>query len=70
MISKTALIAGAGLAVLGIVLFILIWVVLGNMEVAQFPRLILSVCVPPALMALLLGGYVLLVRPSDSPKNE
>jgi hypothetical protein len=69
-VTKTVIFAGAGLAVVGIALFVGLWVILGNMEVAEFPRLILSLCIPPAIMALLLGGYILLVRPSDKTKNE
>lgn len=60
-----ATLAGAALAMGGVGLFILLWVVLGNAGVDQFPRLILSMCVPPALIAALVGGFFLLVRPSD-----
>lgn len=59
-----ALVSGIVLAAVGIGLFIAIWVVLGNIGVDQFPRLILSLCVPPALMAGILGAYILLARPT------
>ena len=54
---------GTGLAVGGIVLFVGLWLVLGSMDVDQIPRLLISLCLPPALMAGAIGGYMLLVRP-------
>lgn len=56
------LIGGAVLAVGGIILFVLLWLALGGAGVQQFPRLVLSMCVPPAVIALLLGGYFLISR--------
>jgi hypothetical protein len=56
------LVAGAVLAVGGIILFVLLWLALGGAGVAQFPRLVLSMCIPPAIIALLLGGYFLFNR--------
>lgn len=56
-------IVGAVLAVLGIVLFIVIWVIMGNAGVQQLPRLVVSVCLPPAIIAAILGVYIL-VRPN------
>ena len=55
-LSRAGVVGGA-LAVAGIVLFVILWVVLSDM--AQFPRLIVSLCVPPAIMAALVGGYIL-----------
>jgi hypothetical protein len=52
-----------GLAVGGIVLFFILWSVLGSTGMDAFARLILSLCIPPALMAALVGGYFLLVQP-------
>lgn len=63
-IVSRAVIVGLGLAVSAVVLFGALWVLLGNAGVDQFPRLMLSICVPPALMAALIGGFFLLVRPS------
>lgn len=49
-----------GLAVGGIILFFVIWGLLGNTGMDAFARLILSLCIPPGLMAALIGGYFLL----------
>lgn len=57
-------IAGAGLGVGGIILFIVLWGMLGAAELEQFPRLILSLCIPPTAIAGVLGVYMLFVRPS------
>jgi lipopolysaccharide export LptBFGC system permease protein LptF len=54
------LIAGAVLAVVGIGLFIALWVILGSMGVSNAARLLVSLCIPPAIIALILGGYILL----------
>jgi hypothetical protein len=60
-----AAVAGLVLSILGIGLFIGLWIGLGNAGMDQFPRLILSMCVPPALMAGILGAYILLARPKS-----
>lgn len=52
--------AGAVLGVVGIGLFVLLWVVLGSLGVDTFMRVVISVCVPPALMALGVGVYMLI----------
>ncbi|NWF68234.1 MAG: hypothetical protein HXY40_04045 [Chloroflexi bacterium] len=62
-LSRTMLI-GLMLAVLGIGLFLLLWAVFGQMGMANLPRLILALCLPPAVIALLVGGYMLLKRPT------
>jgi hypothetical protein len=54
------LVAGALLAVLGIGLFIGLWVIMGSMGVSNAARLLVSLCIPPAIIALIIGGYVLL----------
>jgi hypothetical protein len=56
-------IVGAGLALLGIVLFIVLWVVLGSFNLASMPRLFASLCVPPAVIAGIMGVYILVRRP-------
>lgn len=48
---------------LGIGLFVLLWVVLGSLEVGQIARLLLSLCIPPAVIAAIVGAYFLLVQP-------
>ncbi|MBE2184124.1 MAG: hypothetical protein IAE89_11905 [Anaerolineae bacterium] len=57
-----ALIAGAFLAVLGVVIFILLWASLGGAGVANAPRLFISMCVPPAVIGLVFGLYALFGR--------
>jgi hypothetical protein len=61
-----ASIAGVILAVLGIVSFIALWVVLGNAGVDQLARLVVSICLPPALIATLLGVYFLFLQSKKS----
>jgi hypothetical protein len=56
---------GAVLGLGGILLFVSLWIVLGNWGMDQFQRLIITACLPPALIALLIGGYLLL-----QPKNR
>lgn len=64
-----ATIAGVLLATGGIALFAILWVVLGNAGVDQLARLITALCVPPALMATLTGGYFLLMKPQNNPEK-
>lgn len=61
-LSRATLVAMA-LAVGGIVLFIVLWIGLGRIGLDNFPRLMLSMCIPPAIIAALIGGYLLLVQP-------
>lgn len=53
---------GILLAVFGIGLFVLLWVVLGNAGMDNFARLMISICVPPALIALGVGLFFLATR--------
>ncbi|MEQ8675380.1 MAG: hypothetical protein RLP44_10775 [Aggregatilineales bacterium] len=53
--------SGAVLGIVAIGLFVGLWVILGNANVDDFPRLIISVCVPPALMTAFLGVYILVM---------
>lgn len=53
---------GLVLAAGGIGLFILLWVVMGNAGLDTFARLIIAICVPPALIALAVGVYFLVTR--------
>lgn len=50
--------AGVVLALLGIGCFVLLYSLLG--EVGQVQRLLISLCSPPALMALVVGAYMLI----------
>lgn len=56
---------GAILAVFGIVLFLVLWAFMGSMGVDSLPRLIVSLCLPPAILAVILG-VVILVRRSKA----
>jgi len=46
----------------GVGLFVLIWVVLGSAGVDNFARLMVALCVPPALIALGVGLFFLATR--------
>jgi lipopolysaccharide export LptBFGC system permease protein LptF len=54
--------AVALLAVLGIGLFVLLWQGLGSAGVANAPRLLVSMCLPPAIIAIMVGVYFLAFR--------
>jgi len=56
-------IIGFLLSVFGIILFIVLWIVFGQSGMETFPRLVLSLCLPPAAIALLMGIYILVGRP-------
>lgn len=60
-----ASVAGIALAVVGIILFLILWGVLGQLGAEPFTRLLIALCVPPAVIAGILGAYILLVKPSD-----
>jgi hypothetical protein len=49
--------AGFGLAAIGIVLFLALY--FGLTGIDALPRLLLALCVPPLLLALGLGGYLI-----------
>ena len=57
-----ASIAGAILGVVGIILFVILWIVLGQFGLSQPPRLILSLCLPPAILAVLFAAYFVLLN--------
>ncbi|MFN8528088.1 MAG: hypothetical protein U0670_05715 [Anaerolineae bacterium] len=59
-----ALLIGVGLSMVGIILFIVIYMALSQAQSA--PRLFVSLCVPPAIIALILGVYILVARPKSS----
>lgn len=61
---RRANIAGISLAVGGIILFIILWAVLGALNVQPFARLMVSLCLPPAVIAGVVGIYILVARPS------
>jgi len=67
-ISRVALV-GAGLAVLGVVLFVGLWAGLGSAGVSNAPRLFAAMCVPPLVIGVIVGGYALL-RPASSRPDQ
>ncbi len=63
-----ASIAGIGMAVGGIILFLVLYVVLTNAGADALTRVVIALCVPPALMAALVGGYFLIKQPQGKKK--
>ena len=59
-------IAGSVVGIIIIGLFLGSWYILGSLNVDIFFRLIISVCLPPALLFIMFGGYLLLRR-SQAP---
>lgn len=55
-------IAGAALGMLAIALFGMLWVILGEAGISMLPRLVTSICLPPAALAAILGIYLLIRR--------
>lgn len=60
-----AQIAVAGLAVLGIILFIVLYVAFEGQT--QLTRLLISLCIPPVVIALFVGTYLLVT--AGRPKS-
>jgi len=58
-------IAGAVLGIFAIGLFIVLWAILGEIGLSDFPRIVASVCVPPTVLAFLFGIYFLTTRRSN-----
>ena len=63
-----ASIIGAVLGVFAIILFIILWIVLGQAGISPMSRLLGALCVPPAVIAAIIGGYILIARPNSKPK--
>jgi hypothetical protein len=59
-------IAGGLVGVIGIALFFGLWVVLGAIPTTPFVRVVLSVCLPPIILATIFGMYYLVVRPGSA----
>ena len=57
-----ASIVGAGLAVVGIILFVVFWVVLGQLGVTSLARLLVSLCLPPAVIGGIIAAYALAAK--------
>jgi len=60
-----ATMVGASLAVGGIVLFMILYAALGSGGLGSLARMVVALCIPPALMAVAMGGYFLLGRRKD-----
>lgn len=60
-LSKAA-VAGVVLAVVGIILFVTLWVVLGQQGMAAMTRLLLALCLPPVVIGGLIAVYVLVIK--------
>lgn len=58
-----ASILGVGLGTSAILLFIVLWFILGSLGVEQIPRILIALCLPPAIIAGAIGAYILLARP-------
>jgi hypothetical protein len=54
--------AGFALALFGVGVFVGMWALLGEAGMADFPRLIMSFCLPPALIAVIIGAFMLLTH--------
>ncbi len=59
---------GFGLAALGIGLFLTLYLDLQGVE--PLPRLLVSMCVPPLVIAVLVGGYALVTGRFSPSKTE
>ncbi len=60
-----ALAAGGILAAAAVGLFVLLWLALGNTGMSNAQRLLISLCVPPALLSGTIGAYILIRRPKS-----
>lgn len=67
---KRGAVAGVILAVLGIGLFIIIYLIMGSAGASQAGRLFGALCIPPAIIGVLLGAYVLIARPGQKPPQN
>ncbi|MCB9452639.1 MAG: hypothetical protein H6672_14470 [Anaerolineaceae bacterium] len=64
-LSRATLIA-TGMGIVGIILFVLLWVLLSQTNLDAIARLMIAFCIPPALMAGGVGVYMLL-RSGNKP---
>ncbi|MCS7072036.1 MAG: hypothetical protein NZM00_11060 [Anaerolinea sp.] len=56
-----ALVLGAIAAIAAVLLFIVVWLALEDAEPAI--RLFSALCLPPGVLAIIIGAYILVVRP-------
>lgn len=60
---------GALLGVVAILLFVGLWVGLGGIGVTVFPRLVISICIPPAVLSFVAGIFLIVKSPSAASRN-
>ena len=65
-----ASIIGAVLGIAAIILFVILWVVLSGTSLSLIARILLSLCIPPALLAALMGAYLLVIRPRAGASSD
>ena len=53
------LLLGAGIAMVLVVIFLLIYYALENTDIADFPQLILAFCIPPILLTSVMGIFLI-----------
>lgn len=56
-----ALVLGAIAAIAAVLLFVVVWMALEGAEPAI--RLFSALCLPPGVLAIIIGAYILLVKP-------
>jgi hypothetical protein len=56
-----ALVLGAIAAIAAVLLFIVVWLALEDTEPAI--RLFSALCLPPGVLAIIIGAYILVIRP-------
>jgi hypothetical protein len=68
-VNKTALsrasVIGGVLGALGIAGFLICWFLLGSAGLETMTRLLISICAPPAIIALGAGVYLLVIAPRN-----
>jgi len=64
-----AQIAVFGLSIIGIGAFGAFWILLGEAGIGDFVRLIAAFCMPPALIAAIIGAYKVLRSPGSEGKE-
>jgi hypothetical protein len=59
-----ATVIASGMAAGGIVLFLVLYFAMSSAGVDALARVVVALCVPPAIMAVVIGGYFLVKRSS------
>lgn len=54
---------GFALGAFAIVLFVVFWLMLDSLGLSRVPRLLVAICLPPAILAGLIGLYILVIQP-------